>query len=168
MPGQISQSGAGRLHWVTLRYWSASRARGQRVGQLLYPCPVTQTRDYEKAFNFQRLEVAATWLPFSKPFSIARSQFEAARRQLRKRETTRNDCARRVFATLCFVMATQMLTVEGAAAALALHPETVRRMIKRGDLAAVKVGRHWRVPQSALTQLETTATARTNGTLETS
>ena len=59
-------------------------------------------------------------------------------------------------------MATQMLTVEAAAAALSVHPQTIRRMIKRGDLAAVKVARQWRVPQSALEKLE--AVAHTNET----
>jgi excisionase family DNA binding protein len=46
-----------------------------------------------------------------------------------------------------------MLTVEEAAKALAVHPQTVRRMIQRGELYAVKVARHYRVPQSALVQL---------------
>lgn len=55
----------------------------------------------------------------------------------------------------------QMLTLPETAERLALHPETVRRMIGRGELAAVKVGRHWRVPQSALEELEAVATANT-------
>lgn len=59
-------------------------------------------------------------------------------------------------------MATQMLTLPETAARLALHPETVRRMIGRGELAAVKVGRHWRVPESALEKLEAVATANTS------
>ncbi len=57
-------------------------------------------------------------------------------------------------------MATQMLTVFEAAAVLSLHPDTVRRMINRGDLAAVKVGRHWRVPSSVLDKLEANAIAQ--------
>jgi len=47
-----------------------------------------------------------------------------------------------------------MLTVDEAAGALAVHPQTVRRMIKRGELAAIKVARHWRVPQAALLELQ--------------
>ncbi len=43
-----------------------------------------------------------------------------------------------------------LLTIEQAAARLQLHPETVRRQIKRGLMRAVKRGRVWRVPESAL------------------
>ncbi len=46
------------------------------------------------------------------------------------------------------------LTVEEAAQVLTLHPETVRRMIRRGELGAVKVARRLRVPQSALEALK--------------
>lgn len=38
-----------------------------------------------------------------------------------------------------------LLTVEEAAAELRVHPATVRRMIRRGEIPAVKVGRLWRV-----------------------
>jgi excisionase family DNA binding protein len=50
-----------------------------------------------------------------------------------------------------------MLGVEDAARFLAVHPETIRRMIKRGELAAVKVARHWKVPEAALVALASVA-----------
>ena len=43
-----------------------------------------------------------------------------------------------------------LLTVEQAAERLQLHPETVRRQLQRGELRAIKRGRVWRVPESAL------------------
>jgi excisionase family DNA binding protein len=43
-----------------------------------------------------------------------------------------------------------MLTVEEAADLLRCHPATIRRMIQRGDLAHVKVGRHYRIPDDAI------------------
>ena len=43
-----------------------------------------------------------------------------------------------------------LLTVEQAATRLQLHPETVRRQLKRGEMRGVKRGRVWRVPESAL------------------
>lgn len=43
-----------------------------------------------------------------------------------------------------------LLTVEQTAERLQLHRDTVRRQIKRGELRAVKRGRVWRVPESAL------------------
>jgi excisionase family DNA binding protein len=43
-----------------------------------------------------------------------------------------------------------MLTVEEAAELLRCHPATIRRMIQRGDLAYVKVGRHYRIPDDAI------------------
>ena len=46
-----------------------------------------------------------------------------------------------------------LLTVEQAAERLQLHPETVRRQLKRGELRAIKRGRVWRVPESALTEV---------------
>ncbi len=33
---------------------------------------------------------------------------------------------------------------------IAAHPETVRRIIRRGELAAVKIGKQWRVSESAM------------------
>lgn len=46
-----------------------------------------------------------------------------------------------------------MLSVDAAAAVLAVHPQTVRAMIKRGDLAAVRVARHWRISERTLNEL---------------
>ena len=42
-----------------------------------------------------------------------------------------------------------LLTVDEAAIELRVHPATVRRMIKRGEIAAVRVGRLWRVDATA-------------------
>jgi excisionase family DNA binding protein len=39
----------------------------------------------------------------------------------------------------------RLLSVTEAADRLHVHPATVRRMIARGDLSAVRVGRVWRV-----------------------
>ncbi len=39
----------------------------------------------------------------------------------------------------------RLLSVTEAATQLHVHPATIRRMIARGDLAAVRVGRVWRV-----------------------
>jgi excisionase family DNA binding protein len=50
------------------------------------------------------------------------------------------------------------LTVQGAAALLDVHADTIRRMIRAGQLEAVKVGRAIRIPRSALeTALEPAA-----------
>ena len=50
------------------------------------------------------------------------------------------------------------LTVQGAAALLDVHADTIRRMIRAGQLEAVKVGRAIRIPRSALeTALESAA-----------
>ena len=35
------------------------------------------------------------------------------------------------------------------------HQETIRRMIQRGDLKAFRVGKQWRIPQEAVTWIET-------------
>jgi excisionase family DNA binding protein len=42
------------------------------------------------------------------------------------------------------------LTIGQVAAALSVHPRTVGRMLDRGDLPAVTVGRRRRIPQPAL------------------
>lgn len=47
-----------------------------------------------------------------------------------------------------------LLTVEMAAQYLHCHPETVRRMIRRGDLRAVKFRKFWRVPMEGLRRIE--------------
>ncbi len=59
-----------------------------------------------------------------------------------------------------------LLTVEQAAERLQLHPETVRRQLKRGELRAIKRGRVWRVPESALGE-ETPATSKARSTPQT-
>ena len=52
----------------------------------------------------------------------------------------------------------EYLTVQGAAALLDVHADTIRRMIRAGQLEAVKVGRVIRIPRSALeTALEPAA-----------
>ena len=43
-----------------------------------------------------------------------------------------------------------LLTVDEAAAQIRVNPETIRRMIRRGDLAALKVGNVYRVDQADL------------------
>jgi excisionase family DNA binding protein len=43
-----------------------------------------------------------------------------------------------------------LLTVNEAAAELRVHPETIRRLIRRGELDATKVGSVWRVPAGAI------------------
>lgn len=43
-----------------------------------------------------------------------------------------------------------LLTVEEAAEHLRLHPSTVYRLARRGELPAVKVGRQWRMDGEAL------------------
>jgi excisionase family DNA binding protein len=45
---------------------------------------------------------------------------------------------------------TRLLTVEEAASRISVNPETIRRMIRRGDLAALKVGNVYRVDQADL------------------
>ena len=48
----------------------------------------------------------------------------------------------------------EILTVTEAAAYLRTHPMTIYRLLKSGALpAALRVGRLWRIPQSALDQL---------------
>ncbi len=43
-----------------------------------------------------------------------------------------------------------LLSIDDAAAALKSHPETVRRFIREGQLAGVKLGRSWRVREADL------------------
>ncbi len=50
-------------------------------------------------------------------------------------------------------MEKQFHTIEETAAILSLCPETIRRMIKRGELGAVKVAGRVRIPQAALDAL---------------
>jgi excisionase family DNA binding protein len=44
----------------------------------------------------------------------------------------------------------QILTVEEAAKILHLHPFTVLKLIKRGELKASKIGRVYRIRESAI------------------
>jgi excisionase family DNA binding protein len=44
----------------------------------------------------------------------------------------------------------QLLDVETAAARLSLHPETVRRLIRAGDIRALKTGRLWKVEETEI------------------
>jgi excisionase family DNA binding protein len=48
------------------------------------------------------------------------------------------------------VIETPFLTPEEAAQYLRLHPDTMYRLLQRGDLPALKVGRQWRVRRSDL------------------
>jgi excisionase family DNA binding protein len=43
-----------------------------------------------------------------------------------------------------------LFSINTAAARLACHPETLRRIIRRGELAATKIGRDWRVSERGL------------------
>jgi excisionase family DNA binding protein len=43
-----------------------------------------------------------------------------------------------------------LFNINTAAARLDCHAETVRRLIRRGELQAVKVGSKWRVSETAL------------------
>ena len=47
-------------------------------------------------------------------------------------------------------MAEEFLTVEQAAARLHVHPITIRRHLRSGTLRGSKLGKLWRVPESAL------------------
>ena len=44
-----------------------------------------------------------------------------------------------------------MLTVHEAAKRLNVHPETIRRMIRRGELGAMKIGHVYRIDEADLT-----------------
>jgi len=47
-------------------------------------------------------------------------------------------------------MTEKYMTVEEVAKYLQLHTQTVSRMAQRGDLPAVKIGRHWRFRKDTL------------------
>lgn len=48
-------------------------------------------------------------------------------------------------------MPEELLTIEQAAQLLQLHPDTVRRLVREGELPGVKIGRRqWRIATSAL------------------
>ena len=44
------------------------------------------------------------------------------------------------------------LTVDNVADLLEVHPETVRRLITKGEMRAVRVGRLVRIPRESLTE----------------
>lgn len=44
----------------------------------------------------------------------------------------------------------QALTVEQVAKQLQVHPTTIHKLIKTGQLKGIRVGRLWRVPMEAL------------------
>lgn len=46
----------------------------------------------------------------------------------------------------------EVLTAEETAEILKVNIDTVRRLLRRGDLPGVKVGRHWRVEREVLRQ----------------
>ncbi len=50
-----------------------------------------------------------------------------------------------------------LLTIDMAAEYLHCTPETVRRMLRRGELRGVKLGRLWRVPREVLRRVESRA-----------
>jgi len=57
----------------------------------------------------------------------------------------------------------QLLTVEEVAERLRVHPKTVRRMLARGELGRVTLGRAVRIREDELEQLVATNTARGAG-----
>jgi excisionase family DNA binding protein len=52
------------------------------------------------------------------------------------------------------IEARNMLTVDETAKYLSLTPETVRRLIRRGELRATKLGKVWRVSREVLRRVE--------------
>lgn len=50
------------------------------------------------------------------------------------------------------IMSEMLLTVDQAAARLQLHPVTIRRQIKRGEIRVIRKGRAVRIPESAITE----------------
>lgn len=50
--------------------------------------------------------------------------------------------------------ARNMLTIDETAKYLSLTPETVRRLIRRGELRATKLGKVWRVSREVLRRVE--------------
>ena len=57
--------------------------------------------------------------------------------------------------TLCFDLMENfepLLSDEQAGELLGLHPKTVQRLARNGELPAVRIGRYWRFRASALNQ----------------
>lgn len=46
----------------------------------------------------------------------------------------------------------QMLTPDDVAERLKMHRDTVRRLLRSGEIPGVKIGRSWRVPSDKLAQ----------------
>jgi excisionase family DNA binding protein len=44
----------------------------------------------------------------------------------------------------------EVLTIAEVAVALRLHPTTIYRLVKRGDLPGFKIGDNWRISSNAL------------------
>jgi excisionase family DNA binding protein len=44
----------------------------------------------------------------------------------------------------------ELLTVQEAAVYLHCHPETIKRLLRKGDLPGIKVGRRWLIPKAPL------------------
>lgn len=51
------------------------------------------------------------------------------------------------------LMQKQVYSIDEAARILEVHSDTIRRMIKRGELQASLVGRQYRIPQSEIDRL---------------
>jgi putative molybdopterin biosynthesis protein len=51
------------------------------------------------------------------------------------------------------IMQKQAYSIEEAAQILDVHPDTIRRMIKRGELFATKIGKNYRIPLSEIDRL---------------
>lgn len=61
-------------------------------------------------------------------------------------------------------MSNRILTVVEAAAALQLHPDTVRERLRKGELPGRRVGRSWRITEESLLRyLETDVQHHTDG-----
>ncbi len=58
------------------------------------------------------------------------------------------------------------LTVEDAAQRLAVTPYTLREWLKAGHVRGAKIGRQWRVPESALAELAQGTNATTTDDAE--
>lgn len=52
----------------------------------------------------------------------------------------------------------KMYSVEEAAAIIGIHPVTLRKWLPLGKVRGVKVGRVWRIPESALEEIAKSGT----------
>lgn len=52
----------------------------------------------------------------------------------------------------------KMYSVEEAAAIIGIHPVTLRKWLPLGKVRGVKVGRVWRIPESALEEMAKSGT----------